>query len=110
MKIVVIGGTGLIGSKTVAILRQGGHEVVGASPKGGGVGILRDLGPQPSRGRGRGGRSAPCRAIHSRDRSGMKAPRSSAASTAACLARRPSAISRVCGLLPLPPLPALDEQ
>jgi uncharacterized protein YbjT (DUF2867 family) len=35
MKIVVIGGTGLIGSKTVAILRQGGHEVVAASPKGG---------------------------------------------------------------------------
>jgi uncharacterized protein YbjT (DUF2867 family) len=32
MKIVVIGGTGLIGSKTVAILRQGGHEVVAASP------------------------------------------------------------------------------
>ena len=28
MKIVVIGGTGLIGSKTVAILRHGGHEVV----------------------------------------------------------------------------------
>ena len=35
MKIVVIGGTGLIGSKTVAILRQGGHEVVAASPKNG---------------------------------------------------------------------------
>ena len=35
MKIVVIGGTGLIGSKTVAILRKGGHEVVAASPKGG---------------------------------------------------------------------------
>src|SRR5438093_7150360 len=35
MKIVVIGGTGLIGSKTVAILRQGAHEVVAASPKGG---------------------------------------------------------------------------
>jgi uncharacterized protein YbjT (DUF2867 family) len=35
MKIVVIGGTGLIGSKTVAILRQGGHEVVAASPRGG---------------------------------------------------------------------------
>jgi uncharacterized protein YbjT (DUF2867 family) len=35
MKIVVIGGTGLIGSKTVAILRQGGHEVVAASPKRG---------------------------------------------------------------------------
>jgi 5-methyltetrahydrofolate--homocysteine methyltransferase len=28
MKIVVIGGTGLIGSKAVAILRQGGHEAV----------------------------------------------------------------------------------
>ncbi len=35
MKIVVIGGTGLIGSKTVAILRQGDHEVVAASPKSG---------------------------------------------------------------------------
>jgi uncharacterized protein YbjT (DUF2867 family) len=33
MKIVVIGGTGLIGSKTVPSLRQGGHEVVAASPK-----------------------------------------------------------------------------
>jgi uncharacterized protein YbjT (DUF2867 family) len=35
MKIVVIGGTGLIGSKTVTILRQGGHEVLAASPKSG---------------------------------------------------------------------------
>src|SRR5215472_11701918 len=35
MKIVVIGGTGLIGSKTVPLLRQGGHEVVAASPKTG---------------------------------------------------------------------------
>ena len=35
MKIVVIGGTGLIGSKTVAILRQGGHEVTAASPASG---------------------------------------------------------------------------
>jgi uncharacterized protein YbjT (DUF2867 family) len=35
MKIVVIGGTGLIGSKAVAILRQGGQEVVAASPKSG---------------------------------------------------------------------------
>jgi uncharacterized protein YbjT (DUF2867 family) len=34
MKIVVI-GTGLIGSKTIPILRQGGHEVVAASPKTG---------------------------------------------------------------------------
>jgi uncharacterized protein YbjT (DUF2867 family) len=35
MKIVVIGGTGLIGSKTVAILRQVGHEVIAASPNSG---------------------------------------------------------------------------
>ena len=35
MKIVVIGGTGRIGSKTVAILRQAGHEVVAASPNTG---------------------------------------------------------------------------
>jgi nucleoside-diphosphate-sugar epimerase len=31
MKIVVIGGTGLIGSKTVAILRQGGQQCQGAA-------------------------------------------------------------------------------
>jgi uncharacterized protein YbjT (DUF2867 family) len=35
MKIVVIGGTGLIGSKTVAILRDQGHEVIAASPENG---------------------------------------------------------------------------
>jgi uncharacterized protein YbjT (DUF2867 family) len=35
MKIVVIGGTGLIGSKTVAILRQGGRQVVAAAPESG---------------------------------------------------------------------------
>jgi uncharacterized protein YbjT (DUF2867 family) len=35
MKIVVIGGTGLIGSKVVNILRQRGHEVVAASPSSG---------------------------------------------------------------------------
>ena len=35
MKIVVIGGTGLIGSKTVAILRERGHKVVAASPDSG---------------------------------------------------------------------------
>jgi len=35
MKVVVIGGTGLIGSKTVAILRQDGHKVVAASPQSG---------------------------------------------------------------------------
>jgi len=35
MKFVVIGGTGLIGSKTVDILRQRAHEVVAASPQSG---------------------------------------------------------------------------
>jgi len=87
MKIVVIGGTGLIGSKTVSILRHGAHEVIAASPKNGvnsitgeglkevmagaqvvidlanspsfeekgGAGILRNLRPQPARGRGRSG-------------------------------------------------------
>jgi uncharacterized protein YbjT (DUF2867 family) len=35
MKIVVIGGAGLIGAKTVAILRQAGHEVVAASRRTG---------------------------------------------------------------------------
>lgn len=35
MKIVVIGGTGLIGSKLVALLRQRGHEVLAASPDSG---------------------------------------------------------------------------
>src|SRR4029453_522797 len=35
MKIVVIGGTGLIGSKVVSILRKRGHEVVSASPSSG---------------------------------------------------------------------------
>ena len=43
MKIVVIGGTGLIGSKTVAILRQGGHEVLAASPEAAST-------PSPARG------------------------------------------------------------
>jgi uncharacterized protein YbjT (DUF2867 family) len=33
MKIVVIGGTGLIGSKLVADLREQGHEAVAASPR-----------------------------------------------------------------------------
>src|SRR6202008_4760201 len=35
MKIVVIGGTGLIGSKTGALLREEGHEVGAGSPKSG---------------------------------------------------------------------------
>jgi uncharacterized protein YbjT (DUF2867 family) len=35
MKIVVIGGSGLIGKKLVTILRQQGHEAVAASPSAG---------------------------------------------------------------------------
>ena len=35
MKVVIIGGTGLIGSKVVAKLRDRGHEVVAASPNTG---------------------------------------------------------------------------
>jgi uncharacterized protein YbjT (DUF2867 family) len=35
MKIVVIGGSGLIGAKTVAILRANGHETIAASPRTG---------------------------------------------------------------------------
>ncbi len=35
MKIIVIGGTGLIGSKMIPILRQNGHEAVAASPNTG---------------------------------------------------------------------------
>ena len=32
MKIVIIGGTGLIGSKTIGLLRRAGHEAVAAAP------------------------------------------------------------------------------
>jgi uncharacterized protein YbjT (DUF2867 family) len=35
MKIVVIGGSGLIGTKLVSKLRELGHEVVSASPSSG---------------------------------------------------------------------------
>ena len=35
MKIVVVGGSGLIGSKLVTILTRDGHEVVGASRRTG---------------------------------------------------------------------------
>lgn len=35
MKIVVVGGTGLIGSKVVARLKQKGHEVIAAAPNTG---------------------------------------------------------------------------
>ena len=67
MKIVIIGGTGLIGSKTFPILRRGGHEVVAASPKSGvntitgeglkealaGAQVVIDLGWRPAGGRSR---------------------------------------------------------
>lgn len=35
MKVVVIGGTGLVGSQVVALLREWGHEPVAASPQSG---------------------------------------------------------------------------
>lgn len=35
MKIVVIGGSGLIGSRVVPMLRERGHEAMDASPKSG---------------------------------------------------------------------------
>ncbi|WEX75273.1 SDR family oxidoreductase [Sinorhizobium numidicum] len=49
MKIVIIGGTGLIGSKTVDRLRKQGHEVIAASPNTGvntitGEGLTEALG------------------------------------------------------------------
>ena len=58
MKIVVIGGTGLIGSKTVAILRKARHEAVAASPKNGinsitGEGLKEAMAGTGCRGRSR---------------------------------------------------------
>jgi len=45
----IVGGTGLIGSKTSAILRQGGHEVLAASPKNGINTITGSKRPWPAR-------------------------------------------------------------
>jgi uncharacterized protein YbjT (DUF2867 family) len=42
MKILIIGGTGLIGSKVTAILRAKGHEVIAASPQTGVNTITRE--------------------------------------------------------------------
>src|SRR5436189_6125572 len=42
MKIVVIGGTGLVGSKLVNKLRAHGHEDVAAAPHTGGNPLTRD--------------------------------------------------------------------
>ncbi|QDQ09762.1 SDR family oxidoreductase [Streptomyces spectabilis] len=47
MKIVVIGGTGLVGSQVVALLRDRGHEVVAAAPSTG-VDILTGDGLAPA--------------------------------------------------------------
>ena len=44
MKIVVIGGTGLIGSKLVRVLRQRGQEVLAASPDSGVNTLTGELG------------------------------------------------------------------
>jgi nucleoside-diphosphate-sugar epimerase len=57
MKIVGSGGTSLIGSKTVVRLRQGGHEVVAASPKSG-INSIHRRGTQGSY-RRRAGRDRP---------------------------------------------------
>ena len=68
MKIIVLGGTGLIGSKIVPILRQRDHEVVTASPKTGVHSITGEgLRPKSSRCGGRGGRSAPYRGLDRRN-------------------------------------------
>jgi len=62
MKIVVIGGSGLIGSKLVNVLREQGHEAVPASPRSGvntltgegltealdGAGVVVDVSNSPS--------------------------------------------------------------
>src|SRR6184192_2685963 len=91
MKIVVIGGTGLIGSKTVDTLRQGGHQVVAAAPNTGintitgeglkeamaGAQVVIDLANSPSfEGQGGAGILRDLRPQPSRvgDRSGRPAP------------------------------------
>ena len=55
MKIVVIGGSGLIGSKLVANLGEHGHEAVAASPDSG-VDTLTGEGLAEALDRGRRGR------------------------------------------------------
>jgi uncharacterized protein YbjT (DUF2867 family) len=47
MKIVVVGGTGLIGSKIVARLTEHGHQAVAASPNSG-VNTITDVSNSPS--------------------------------------------------------------
>ncbi len=45
MKVVVIGGTGLIGSKLVNVLRERGHEAIPAAPN---TGVNTPPSPTPS--------------------------------------------------------------
>ena len=46
MKIIVIGGAGLMGSKLVALLRQRGQEVLAASPNSGVNTLTRERLPE----------------------------------------------------------------
>ena len=71
MKIVVIGGTGLIGSKVVSNLRQMGHEVIAAAPNTGvntitGEGLIRS-----SRGRADRHRRRELPLVRGRSRAGF---------------------------------------
>ena len=50
MKILIIGGTGLIGTKVTAILRAQGHEVIAASPQTGVNTITREGLPEAVKG------------------------------------------------------------
>jgi NAD(P)-dependent dehydrogenase (short-subunit alcohol dehydrogenase family) len=64
MKIVVIGASGRIGSRIVENLRQGGHEVLAASPSTGvntitGEGLAEAL----AHGKGQGGPEFKCKAM-----------------------------------------------
>ena len=54
MKIVVIGGTGLIGSKVVEKLKQKGHEAIAAAPNTG-VNTITGEGLKGGHGRRAGG-------------------------------------------------------
>jgi len=49
MKIVVVGGTGLIGSKLIEKLRAQGHRAEPASPASGVNTLTGEAWPQPSR-------------------------------------------------------------
>jgi nucleoside-diphosphate-sugar epimerase len=48
MRVLVVGATGVIGTRLVYRLRQQGHEVTGTSRSPGKAGRLRDLGAEPA--------------------------------------------------------------